>query len=410
MRKKLSGFTTILNVMAFSLIILSLVNIVVYEFKTNRTLQDNNQSIKDRENITTDSDKASSLRDIYYIILDGYAGSGTLKKVYDYDNKRFTDALIKKGFYIPFKSQSNYSLTFLSIASSLNMKYINNLTDLIGIESQDRRIPYKMIRDSEVMKFLKQKGYKFINFNSGWGPSHNNGFADLNIESALVNEFLLIFIQSTVLSAFENYFGIIKTDDRKRVLGTFSKLSEVHKIEEPVFAFAHIVSPHPPFLFGSNGETLQDAELKMKGSVWEQKENYLNQLNYISKKVETLIDEILSKKGDPPIIILQADHGPASTFGGKDSNWKNPTERMIRERMGIFNAYYLPKKEECPLYDSITPVNTFRLIFNNYFHGNYPLLNDELYFSNYINPYKFTNVTDSEQVSMRTALKFKGKK
>ena len=47
------------------------------------------------------------------------------------------------------------------------------------------------------------------------------------------------------------------------------------------------------------------------------------------------------------------------------------------------------------LYDSISPVNTFRLVFNYYFDTNYELLNDlSYYITGYKEPYKFTDVTD----------------
>ncbi|NIM93570.1 MAG: hypothetical protein GTO18_07650, partial [Anaerolineales bacterium] len=65
--------------------------------------------------------------DIYYIILDAYAREDTLKEVYDYDNSTFVNALEDRGFYVVDQSRSNYSYTSLSIASSLNMDYVENL-------------------------------------------------------------------------------------------------------------------------------------------------------------------------------------------------------------------------------------------------------------------------------------------
>lgn len=63
--------------------------------------------------------------------------------------------------------------------------------------------------------------------------------------------------------------------------------------------------------------------------------------------------------------------------------------------MGIFNAYYLPNISEDLLYDSITPVNTFRFIFKHYFNANYDLLDDRIYFDNIGKSlYKFTDITD----------------
>jgi len=386
--KSLYDFTKILNIIAFSLILISLFNIGIYKFNLITNVQDKNIPIKNGDNNVVDLKGKTPLRDIYYIILDGYASSKTLKEVYEYDNSEFTDYLIDEGFFVATKSLSNYPTSFLSLASSLNMEYVNYLTDMVGIESKNRTVPYQMIKDNKVMNFLKLKGYKFIHFNSGWGATDYNKYADLNFQCTRVNEFLMVLIQTTILSPFENY--LIGDDARVRVLYTFSKLAETHRIKGPKFVFAHINSPHPPYLFGANGEPIPEAKLKMSGDVWEQKENYLNQLIFVSKKVKLLVDEILSRSEIPPIIILQADHGSASTL----SDWEYTTEEFLKERMTIFNAYYLPGGGNEILYSYITPVNTFRLIFNFYFSTDYKLLKDQSYFSSYEFPYKFTDVTD----------------
>ena len=389
-RRNLHNFTNILNIVALSLVVISLLTIGAYKFKTIATWKDH-KSTEDRATNMIDLDNTATLRDIYYIILDGYASSSTLKEVYDYDNQDFIDYLTAKGFYVASKSRSNYPMTFLSLASALNLEYVNYLTDMVGVESKDRTVPYQMIKNSKVMNFLKSKGYKFIHFSSGWGPIYHNRYADLDVHCSILNDFQIMLIQTTMLSPLfsKGYF-------RKRtVLCTFSKLAEVYKIEEPIFVFAHIVSPHPPFLFGANGEPVTKAKLKMSGSIQGRtKEKYLNQLIFISKKVEMLIDEILSRSEVPPIIILQADHGPPSTF---TDGREHPTKNMLRERTAIFNAYYLPPDGNKLLYNSITPVNTFRLVFDFYFHTNYGLLGDQSYYSTYDRPYEFINVTDIEK-------------
>ena len=62
--------------------------------------------------------------DIYYIILDGYGRSDTLKQVYGFDNAEFLAGLQELGFVVAECSQSNYAQTELSIASSTNLLYL----------------------------------------------------------------------------------------------------------------------------------------------------------------------------------------------------------------------------------------------------------------------------------------------
>jgi hypothetical protein len=121
---------------------------------------------------------------------------------------------------------------------------------------------------------------------------------------------------------------------------------------------------------------------------------YVGQLQYINKRILTVLDQIMANSDQAPIIILQADHGPGLLF---DHNNFEKTNQM--ERMSIFSAYYLPENCETKLYPSITPVNSFRSIFNSCFNANYPFLEDRSYYSSADQVLKFINVTDQLRVS-----------
>jgi hypothetical protein len=89
-----------------------------------------------------------------------------------------------------------------------------------------------------------------------------------------------------------------------------------------------------------------------------------------------IISQIIEKSDTPPVIIIQGDHG---------SVIESP-----KRRMSILNAYYLPKEGDTQLFESISPVNTFRVIFNTYFGGKLPLLEDNAFYSIYDHPYDYT--------------------
>ena len=162
---------------------------------------------------------------------------------------------------------------------------------------------------------------------------------------------------------FAGFFG---DNDRKARLYAFDKLIDIPDIEEPTFVYAHIRPPHPPFIFDRNGNPPKQNIFQGTGNIWQSlghEEKYVDQLIFINKKIETLVDEIILKSDVPPIIILQADHGIW---------WE---EERVRD---ILNAYYFPGKGYNLLYETITPVNSFRLVFNLYFDTNYDLLKDEI--------------------------------
>jgi len=394
-RDGLRNVTNFLNIAAFLLVLISLINIGAYVFRT-RGIGDYIKSRGGKASWRKDTEKPEKLRDIYYLIFDGYASSSALKEFYNYDNNAFIDYLKGKGFYVASRSVCNYPWTFLSLSSSLNMEYVNYLSGILG-DSKDTKVPAQMIKNSKVMNFLRSKGYKFIHLGSGIAPLDKNKYADLDIQCGGLNEFETLLIQSTMLAAFKGYF--IKGFGREKFLCVFSKLGEIHRIKGPKFVLAHILPPHPPYFFDADGGPVPEEEVSLYCYIeWKQKPLYIDQLEFVNKKIEILVDKILSKTEIPPVIIIQADHGSRSTFGDPGSpgfdGWDNPTKEMLREGMRIFNAYYLPPEGNDLLYDTITPVNTFRVIFNYYFRTNDKLLKDESYFAPQEHPYQFVNITN----------------
>ena len=116
-------------------------------------------------------------------------------------------------------------------------------------------------------------------------------------------------------------------------------------------------------------------------------EGYRDQVYYLNGKVEDAVNRILAESERTPIIILQGDHGPGLRMGGSLADTDVP------ERYGIFNAYLLPDGGDERLYDSISPVNSFRIIFNHYFGTNYPLLEDDAFYVPFDEIYNFTRVS-----------------
>jgi hypothetical protein len=394
-RKSLYGLVKVLNIYTLFLFFFLMIKISAYEFNLE-IRQKGNQVIEIKENNKSALANVAVSPDIYYIVLDAYASSTTLKDIYGYDNNQFTDYLVKKKFFITSKSRSNYAMTFLSLTSSLNMDYINcNMTDMTGLDNIDQKVHYRMIKNNRVMSFLKSKGYQFINI-STWGPTIDNKFADMNFHfSDTWNDFTVSLIQTTFLRPFTDHFKTFENNKREKILYAFSKLADINKIEGPKFIFAHILCPHSPYVFGQNGELVLEATHQREEIISNEKDKYLNQLIFVNKKIEILIDEILSNSTIDPIVIFQGDHGPSSSFSLPEQvGWANPTKINLKERMGIFNAYHLPKGGDAFLYDSISPVNSFRLIFNFYFHEDFKMLNDRSYYSTYECPYKFIDVTD----------------
>jgi len=326
--------------------------------------------------------------DVYYFILDSYGRQDVLDMAYDYDNTEFLDALKERGFYVGACSQSNYVRTEISLASSLNMMYLQDLDNEFKPESTARRTLWNSLKHSAVRYNFENMGYKTVDFATGfaWNELEDSDvfIAPPPFTSGL-SEFEGLFLRTT-LARYAQDFGWVDPDAvmgqafRDRFNNIFDSMSKIAKMPEPTFAYVHVISPHPPFVFDPEGNPTYPPDF------WnEQREypydmytkGYTNQLTYLNQKTLEAIDTLLAESDTPPIIILQGDHGP----------WMQPKDR----RMWIFNAYYLPEHND-ELYSTITPVNTFRLVFNAYFGGNYDMLEDVSYFSPVPKLYDFSEI------------------
>jgi hypothetical protein len=321
---------------------------------------------------------SEKLPDIYYIIVDTYGRTDVLKKYAEYDNSDFIKALQDKGFYVATCSQSNYAQTALSLSSSLNFNYLDKLgVDLDAAKREDFIAPY--IKHNAVIEQMRNMGYKIVAFETGYDFSTVDS-ADIFYHSPEngISDFELTLLRSTVLVMADDYGllqGIYPSTSQNRrdtILQQIKTLKNLPNVPGPKFVFAHLLIPHWPFIFGPNGESLIATDFieTAKGVTDKQYfDGYRGQAIFTSNQMLDVVSEIIKKSDPAPIIIIQGDHGP--------------NHAGIKGRMGILNAYYFPGGKTEALYPTITPVNSFPVIFNTYFGGDFKLLPDVSYYSFY---------------------------
>jgi hypothetical protein len=281
---------------------------------------------------------------------------------------------------------SNYVRTEISLASSLNMMYLQDLDDEFKADSTSRRTLWNSLKHNAVRYNFESLGYKTINFATGFAWLDMDD-ADLFLTpppfSSGLSEFEGLFLRTTLARYIQDWGWV----DPDAVMGQtyrdlfnniFDHVDDIAKMPEPTFAYMHVVSPHPPFVFDAEGNPTYPADFWNEDRQYPPSlytAGYKNQLTHLNNKMLQAIDTIVAKSETLPIIIIQGDHGP----------WLQPQNK----RMWILNAYYLPGHND-KLYPSITPVNSFRLVFDSYFGGKYDMLEDVSYFSPVPNLYDFS--------------------
>jgi hypothetical protein len=178
-------------------------------------------------------------------------------------------------------------------------------------------------------------------------------------------------------------------------LNGFEALREIPPQPGPKFVFAHLLAPHPPFVFSPDGEPVEaDWDYRLSdGSHFDgTRDQYINgyrgQIQYINTLLAETIDQILESSATPPVIILQGDHGPGAYL-----DYESLENTCIQERFSILNAYYFPNQDKSIFDSSISPVNSFRILFDSYFNTSLGLIEDRSYYSTWSRPYNFTDVT-----------------
>lgn len=383
--KKPESWTRPLNLVTGIILALPLLQVIYFYAAASLPQPAQNTPTEAEDQTTALTATAAATPDIYYIILDSYTREDQLYNDYSFDNSEFIDALRSRGFFVGDCSRSNYAHTRLSLSTSLNMNYFDGLGyDLAG----DEDIPFSsLITESQVRRQLTELGYKTVAFETGYNFTEikDADYYYVSSSNALlspyVEPFEYLYLQSSIVRVIldtqsglvDRYFAPLVfpfTEQEMRVKNVFQTLPQIPQIEGPKFVFVHLDIPHHPFIFLPDGTINPDHSyypgVNMPEDINLMKQGYINQVEYVNAEVLPIVDEILANSEQPPIIILQGDHG-----------------LMVGERNDILNAIYLPDGVSDMLYSSITPVNTFRVIFDEYFGGDYPLLDDVSYYSSY---------------------------
>jgi hypothetical protein len=312
--------------------------------------------------------------DIYFILFDDYSNSKTLKEVYDYDNSDFDRFLVNEGFRIQRNSRSNYPGTPMSMASILNYSYLKDLKGFIFRSYADM---FDAIAQSRVVNFLYAQGYTVANYSPFDLPGCPSGRdlpfipanARLISRRTLLNYVvrdLQTWIKTHLKSPTALATDMASVVERENSWAFSKTIGESEKkTGSPRFVYAHLYLPHPPFLFDSLLHRRDPYDIATHLDE-DHPGYYLNYLPYTNARAKDLITAVKKNTGGKAVIIFMSDHGFRCLRNGEITPWFFDNQ----------NAVYFPDKDYHLLYDSISAVNEFRVLFNKLFRQNFPLLKD----------------------------------
>ncbi len=350
----------------------------------------------------------AQLPDIYYVVLDGYARADVLNRIYQLDNSNFVRDLESLGFYVADDAVANYVQTRLSLAATFNMEYVDAIAGSLPPWLAEIQIDERTW-DSRLRRILERYGYQTVAFESGFTYSEfpeadlylvageDPRYRSEQVGSLHVNSYEALLLNTTLLRvpmewaernklrAASQLYSSPHEDHRRRIRYAMSKLPDITQLEGPHFIFVHILAPHPPFVFDEEGDarvpirpySLRDGSSYMaEASRKEYVDGYRQQVLYLNEGLLPTLEAIIEGSETPPVIVLQADHGPGAYL-----DWDSPEQTDLEERISILNAVYLQGQRSEQLYPGLSSVNTFRVVFNWLFEPDQPLLADRSYYS-----------------------------
>jgi len=327
--------------------------------------------------------------DVYFLVFDSYPSTTFLKNYMQFDNSPFNDTLRNKGFRVLTDPRSNYYWSALSMSSNFNFEYLESIKNFQRVSAKDYADATLTVQYSLAPKIFKHCNYKLYNLSvfdiDSTPPLHEEDFLSLSEREVLlyntlservrrdllwnlmVGKHALPFIQKMERRRQDNFAKgqVEKRDFNNAVIDSLMRIPW-QQTASPKFVYAHVYLPHPPFFYDENGSE-NDLTTILDEKSQESKSLFVSYLKYTNKVAIRIIDQVMQASGGNALIILQSDHG-----------FRDFEERRLNPRLFFKNyaAFYFPDKNYSSLYDTMSNINTFPIIFNKYFGTNIPLRKD----------------------------------
>lgn len=411
-----------MNLIAVTMTLVQLASILAQRFDATIDLGSHlrRPGLNDSGDTQTKVLDSSDRPDIYYIVPDGYPSDAWLQSEMNFDNSEFTEALEARGFVVARQTQANYGLTLASLASTLDMRYLDSNPS----ELRDQDYLRFIVSESAVARHLRQLGYTFVQLLSGFFiPS---AIADINrdftpsgttdivvdqsslasafqagarnldektdIESFYKRSFIPLYLDTTLIKLFASQLEALLSGTSvgsydflapQRFLATIDEVQAIASMPEATFTFVHLLKPHFPTVFNERGDIINPI-------INPSHHQYFAEFKFTNSKFLEMIDTILAVSRHPPVIIFQADHG--STYGST----RVQLERRRYVHFDVYAAFYVPEQFGLQIPQVHTAVNTFPQILNAVFDSGFEFREDRLFEALIGNraPFEMVDVTD----------------
>jgi hypothetical protein len=323
--------------------------------------------------------------DIYVILLDGHPRWDTLANEFGYDTEPFLAAMEAEGFDVARESRSNYNMTELTLASMFQMRQLRDIsgfadTDPARAQQQQSLKLADLVARAPGFDELHKHGYEVVDI-----PSEFTWLAppaDRSLDGGQINDLEIgLLVESRLRTlAPDQVRGFVAAQHRDRIHDSLERLSAIaeERPDGPRFVFAHLMSPHPPFVFGPGGEPRDGWPCFPSSCLFWGEGDPLGretevaavraQVEYVDAAVLETVRSIVAASARPPVIVLMSDHG----------------SRLVRsDHAEMLRSLFLARTPGHPelFPNATTPVNLIPRLLNAYAGADLPLASEESYWT-----------------------------
>ncbi|HEX4851503.1 MAG TPA: sulfatase-like hydrolase/transferase, partial [Puia sp.] len=318
----------------------------------------------------------SSKPDIFFLVFDEYTNNETLNKLWHFQNDSITYRLKREGFYIASHTRANYDFTPYSISSMFNMDYLDPGKGNDATSGRNVLQSNNSMSDNQLFCILKKENYS-LQFHAPFSNSIEEDslghYFDYLPEGQLYRQTLPGSISLDIAWNFSknrqnDIFGRWKDLDRgaetlakanQKLIGLIKSSTDSTSAREPHFVYGHFLITHEPHLFDNQGKLHTEY---LDGDLMK---TYTTEIEYANIVINDLVTYILAHNKKNTILIVAGDHG-----------FRKIPEKLNAFRFPNFTAIYFPDQDYKNLYQTISPVNMFRVVLNQYFFQHLPILAD----------------------------------
>ncbi len=317
---------------------------------------------------------------IYLILLDGYPRADTLSETFGIDTEDFLDKLRDLEFTIADAARSNYTNTWLTLASALNGEYVQDLLadQQVPTDGDSQiRLLHSLIDRASMLDPLRDRGYTIRTIPSPFVSTALTS-ADDYIDHGHINDFEVRLATENAWAALfpEQVASLLLQAQARTVKDALQTTVDV--AEKPLpgrqFVWTHIHSTHTPFVLNHDLEEQPIApDCFPTCSLYSAPVEFLNLSAEVYRKgldqqVLALNDLVIDAvreitDADPDaVLILLSDHGSRYSLDDPDEHLKTflatrtpgfrspfPDNESLVNLLGrLYAAYFSTEFDELP--------------------------------------------------------------